>query len=139
MRPIDADELLDVICRDQCERKYKDCDYTCSEVAYVVNAPTLAKDIHVPNNGWISVKDGLPKEHPSIFAEMYGTEKWRSGMWRTESDRVLVTIKFPDNTRTVDKGRLQDGAWRTGVSPVLPQEVTHWAVWPEPAEEEEAP
>lgn len=89
-------------------------------------------------NRWVSVKDGLPKEHPSIFAKMYGTEKWTSGMWRTESDRVLVTIKFPDNTRTVDKGKLQDGAWRTGVSPVLPQEVTHWAVWPEPAEEEEA-
>lgn len=44
----------------------------------------------------------------------------------------LVTIQFPDGTRTVDKGKLQDGIWRTGVSPVLPQEVTHWALWPEP-------
>ena len=86
---------------------------------------------------WISVKDDMPKEHDSIFARYYGTEKWNSAMWRNESDRVLVAIRFPDGTRTVDKGRLQDGVWKTGVSPVLPQEVTHWAMWPEPPEEEE--
>lgn len=87
--------------------------------------------------GWISVKDHLPKEHPSIFAPFYGTDRWNSAMWRNESDRVLVTIRFPDGTRTVDKGKLQNGIWKTGVSPVLPQEVTHWAVWPEPPKEEE--
>ena len=86
--------------------------------------------------GWISVKSSLPKEHPSIFAPFYGTDRWNSAMWRNESDRVLVTIRFPDGTRTVDKGKLQDGIWKTGVSPVLPQEVTHWAVWPEPPKEE---
>lgn len=90
----------------------------------IYDAPTI--------DGWISVKDDMPKEHPSIFAPYYGTEKWNSAMWRNESDRVLVAIRFPDGTRTVDKGRLQDGVWKTGVSPVLPQEVTHWAMWPEP-------
>lgn len=85
--------------------------------------------------GWISVKDDMPKEHPSIFAPYYGTEKWNRAMWRNESDRVLVAIRFPDGTCTVDKGRLQDGVWKTGVSPVLPQEVTHWAMWPEPPKE----
>ena len=54
MRMIDADTLLDEICRDQCERKYNDCDGTCEIAAYVVNAPTVG--------GWISVKDDLPKE-----------------------------------------------------------------------------
>ena len=86
---------------------------------------------------WISVKDRLPEEHPSIFDKLYGTDKWSSAMWRTESNRVLVAIRFPDGTRTVDKGKLQEGTWRTGVSPVLPQEVTHWMLWPEPPEEEE--
>ena len=86
---------------------------------------------------WISVKDGPPKEHPSLFAKYYGTEKWNNAMWRTESDRVLVTILFPDGTRTVDKGKLQDGEWRTGVSPTLQQKVTHWALWPEPPKEGE--
>jgi hypothetical protein len=95
----------------------------------IIEAPTVV-------DSWISVKDHLPKEHPSIFAPFYGTDRWKSAMWRNESDRVLVTIRFPDGTRTVDKGKLQDGIWKTGVSPVLPQEVTHWAVWPEPSKED---
>ena len=60
MRPIDADELLDEICRDQCERKYKDCDGTCEIAAYVVNAPTVATNTNVLGK-WISVKDRLPE------------------------------------------------------------------------------
>lgn len=84
---------------------------------------------------WVPVKKRLPDEHPSIFAPWYGTAKWNEAMWRTESDRVLVAIKFSDGTRTVDKGKLQEGKWRTGVSPVIPQEVTHWALWPEPPKE----
>lgn len=128
MRLIDADVLIDEICCDQCERKYKDCDSTCEIAAYVVNMPTIG--------GWISVKDGLPEEHDSMFAQLYGTSKWNSAMWRTESDRVLVAILFPDGTRTVDKGKLQDGEWRTGVARVLPQKVTHWALWPEPPKDE---
>lgn len=91
----------------------------------------------INNGGWTSVKDDLPKEHPSMFYELYGTEKWNRFMWRTESDRVLVAIKFPDGTRTVDKGKLQDGVWRTGVSPALLYEVTHWALWPESPKENE--
>jgi len=41
MRPIDADELLDEICREQCERKFTDCDGMCEMAAVVVNAPTV--------------------------------------------------------------------------------------------------
>lgn len=99
-----------------------------SEVEKLIeNAPTIG--------GWTSVKDGLPKEHPSFFAKYYGTEKWSKGMWRNESDRVLVTIMLPGGTCTVDQGKLQDGIWKTGVSPALPHVVTHWAMWPEPAKE----
>jgi len=103
--------------------------------AFDMAIEALAKDNNVPTK-WVGVKDDLPKEHPSMFAAFYGTDKWNRAMWRTESDRVLVTIQFPDGTRTVDKGKLQDGEWRTGVSPALRQEVTHWAVWPEPPKEE---
>ena len=103
--------------------------YDRGQVMECINAAETADQ-------WISVKERLPEEHPSMFYKLYGTEKWSGAMWRTESDRVLVTIKFPDGTRTVDKGKLQDGAWRTGVSPVIPQEVTHWALWPEPPKEE---
>lgn len=41
MRLIDADGLVREICREECERAYEDCDYTCSMVAPVVNAPTI--------------------------------------------------------------------------------------------------
>ena len=41
MRLIDADLLIAEICQDECERKYCDCDYTCSSIASVVNAPTV--------------------------------------------------------------------------------------------------
>lgn len=96
----------------------------------------FGKNNNVPVK-WVSVKKKLPDEHPSIFAPWYGTAKWNEAMWRTESERVLVAIKFSDGTRTVDKGKLQEGKWRTGVSPVISQEVTHWALWPEPPEEGE--
>ena len=129
MRLIDADTKITALLYDEEHEETNSVEMT---IADFLDSHT--EEGCPQNGGWISVKDGLPKEHPSMFAKLYGTEKWRSGLWRTESDRVLVTIKFPDNTRTVDKGRLQDGTWRTGVSPVLPQEVTHWAVWPEPAE-----
>lgn len=106
------------------------------DAGFDVEVMTFAKDNHALVK-WVSVNKKLPDEHPSIFAPWYGTAKWNEAMWRTESDRVLVAIKFSDGTRTVDKGKLQEGKWRTGVSPVISQEVTHWALWPEPPEEGE--
>ena len=132
MRLIDFDALVDVLMtytwRDEDERLIDDADEKREYIKqWLPDLPTVG--------GWISVKDRIPEEHPSMFASFYGSEKWNNAMWRNESDRVLVTILFPDGTRTVDKGKLQDGKWKTGVSPVLPQEVTHWAVWPEPPKE----
>lgn len=149
-RLIDADALIaettKLRCTD-CKRRKGMKNGKLKFVYAIGEAPCRACDVAdmidaleeaptVPD-GWISVKDDLPKEHPSMFAALYGTDKWNRAMWRTESDRVLVTIQFPDGTRTVDKGKLQDGTWKTGVSPVLPQVVTHWAMWPEPPKEEE--
>ena len=59
MRLIDADELLDEICREQCERKFADCDGMCEMAAVVVNAPTVG--------GWISVKDRLPEKNVPVL------------------------------------------------------------------------
>ena len=121
MRLIDADALkLDL-------SRFYDGEVTAKQL--IDEQPTV--------DGWISVKDGMPKEHPSFFARYYGTKMWDRAMWRNESDRVFVAIRFPDGTRTVDKGILQDGVWKTGVSPVLPHEVTHWAMWPEPPKDGE--
>jgi hypothetical protein len=60
---------------------------------------------------WIPVSERLPKEHDSIFAKLYGTDKWNNELWRTVSDRVLVTIKYDDGTRIVKESHTRDGEW----------------------------
>lgn len=135
MRLIDGDALVETMKADEPEVWLMYDAYSLGLHDQYLHDLTVVEAASTVN-GWISVKDGLPEEHDSMFAQFYGTNRWNGAMWRTESDRVLVAILFPDGTRTVDKGKLQDGEWRTGVARVLPQKVTHWAVWPEPPKEE---
>ena len=60
---------------------------------------------------WIPVSERLPEEHDSIFADLYGTDKWDSKLWRTVSNRVVVTIKYDDGTRIVKESHTYDGKW----------------------------
>lgn len=60
---------------------------------------------------WIPVSEMLPREHDSIFAKWYGTDKWNSNLWRTVSNRVLVTVKYDDGTRIVKESHTRDGEW----------------------------
>lgn len=60
---------------------------------------------------WIPVSERLPKEHDSIFAKLYGTDKWNSKLWRAVSNRVLVTVKYDDGTRIVKESHTRDGEW----------------------------
>lgn len=60
---------------------------------------------------WIPVSERLPEEHDSIFAKLYGTDKWDSRLHRTVSNRVLVTIKYDDGTRIVKESHIRDGEW----------------------------
>lgn len=60
---------------------------------------------------WIPVSEMLPREHDSIFAKRYGTDKWNSNLWRTVSNRVLVTVKYDDGTRIVKESHTRDGEW----------------------------
>lgn len=87
--------------------------------------------------GWISVKDDMPKEHPSIFAPWYGGSQWKKAMWRKESDSVLLAYKTPDTGAYVIKeGRTHDGKFYSG-NIVLDNncEVTHWMEMPKPPKE----
>lgn len=61
---------------------------------------------------WIPVTERMPEEHDSIFAKLYGTDKWDSKLHRTVSNRVLVTIKYDDGTRIVKESHTYDGKWR---------------------------
>lgn len=60
---------------------------------------------------WIPVTERLPEEHDSIFADLYGTDKWDSKLWRAVSNRVIVTIKYDDGTRIVKESYTYDGKW----------------------------
>jgi len=84
------------------------------------------------NAGWISVKDGTPDEHDSIFAKHPHMSKY---MWAKESDDVIVYVRFPDGSGRSTEGRLRDGKWYTKISPSLEPVVTHWMPLPEPPEE----
>ena len=60
---------------------------------------------------WVPVSERLPEEHDSIFADLYGTDKWDSKLWRKVSNRVVVTIKYDDGTRIVKESHTYDGKW----------------------------
>lgn len=74
----------------------------------------------------------MPEQHESIFAKWFGTEKWTPGMFRTCSDRMLVTVQHTDGTRAVYVGTVLDGHWK--VKDILLQEygVIAWMPFPEP-------
>lgn len=60
---------------------------------------------------WIPISERLPEEHDSVFAKLYGTDKWRSELWRTTSNRVIATIKYNDGTVIVKEAFTHDGEW----------------------------
>lgn len=81
---------------------------------------------------WISVEDSLPPEHDTIFARLYGTDKWRRGMFRKMSDDVRVVKVYRDGTKRVHHDHTVDGVWdseRKG--PDVYGHVTHWMSNPE--------
>ena len=85
---------------------------------------------------WIPVSERLPEEHDSVFAELYGTNKWDSGLWRTTSDRVFVTIKYDDGIKIVKNSCLRDGEWRDEKLNNRCK-VIAWMPLPEPYKEKE--
>lgn len=58
---------------------------------------------------WIPVSERLPEEYDSVFAELYGTDKWDDTLWRTRSKRVLVTIEHESGIRSVTESYITDG------------------------------
>lgn len=87
---------------------------------------------------WIPVSEKMPEEHDSIFARLYGTDKWNDAFWRTESKEVLVTIEYEDGTRTVKSSHTTDGKWRIEKKTTLSKfKVIAWMPYPEPYKEKE--
>ena len=85
---------------------------------------------------WIPVSEKLPEEHDSIFAKLYGTDKWTSALWRTTSNRVIATIKYNDGTVIVKEAFTHDGEW-TVEKRNTNCKVIAWIPFPEPYKENE--
>lgn len=87
---------------------------------------------------WIPVSEKLPDEHDSIFARLYGTDKWDDALWRTKSKEVLVTIEYEDGVRTVKSSHTTDGKWVVEKRAELSKcNVVAWKPFPEPYKEKE--
>lgn len=85
---------------------------------------------------WIPVSEKLPEEHDSIFAKLYGTDKWDSRLHRTVSNRVLVTVKRDDGTRFVKESHTRDGEW-ADEKKCINCKVVAWMPLSEPYKEKE--
>ena len=82
-----------------------------------------------PPNEWVSVEEGMPKEHDSIFKKLMGPDKWGPGMFERLSDDVIVAVKFADGTRRSGFARTKDGIW-AGLPSIGCPVVTHWMPLP---------
>lgn len=85
---------------------------------------------------WIPVSERLPEEHDSIFAKLYGTDKWDSKLHRTVSNRVLVTVQRDDDTRFVKESHTCDGEW-ADEKKCINYKVIAWMELPEAYKENE--
>lgn len=85
---------------------------------------------------WIPVSKKLPDEHDSIFAKLYGTDKWNNALWRTQSKEVLATIAYENGARTVKSSHTTDGKWWIEKETTLSKfKVIAWMPMPEPYKE----
>lgn len=85
---------------------------------------------------WIPVSEKLPEEHDSIFAKLYGTDKWDSKLHRTVSNRVLVTVQRDDGTRFVKESHTRDGEW-ADEKKCINCKVVAWSPLPNPYKEQD--
>lgn len=87
---------------------------------------------------WIPVSERLPEEYDSVFAKLYGTDKWDDTLWRTRSKRVLVTIEHESGIRSVTESYITDGKWALEKRATLSKyKVVAWMPLPNPYKEKE--
>ena len=128
------DTLLHLMCGEEREDGYKP---TMEEMS---NSMDLLKDL--ANKAelfeWIPVSERLPEEYDSVFAELYGTDKWDDTLWRTRSKRVLVTIEYEGSIRSVSLSYITDGEWALEKRDKLNKyKVVAWMPLPKPYKENE--
>lgn len=87
---------------------------------------------------WIPVSEMLPGEHDSVFADLYGTDKWDDTFWRTQSKMVLVTVEHECSIRVAALSYTTDGKWALEKRDTLNKyKVVAWMPLPDPYREKE--
>ena len=132
MRLIDADRL----CEDLLNR-WNIADTRKEELIRQVMADIVTPIVvsQPTVNQWIPVSERPPEERDSIFAKLYGTEKWRDAMFRKISDTVICTVQYRDGTRQTAPCHTIDGEWNQSMKGM--GKVLAWMPLPEPYKEEE--
>lgn len=118
---------------------YREFDLLPSENEIYGAMALLRKSVNKADSfEWIPASERLPREHDSIFAKLYGTDKWSNALWRTQSKEVLVTIEYEDGVRTVKSSHTTDGKWVLEKRAKLNKcKVVAWKPFPEPYKENE--
>lgn len=128
------DTLLHLMCGEEREDGYK------PNMEEMSKSMDLLKELidKVDSFEWIPVSERLSDEHDSIFAKLYGTDKWNDTLWRTKSKEVLVTIEYEDGTRIVKSSHTNDGKWSIEKGTTLSKfKVIAWMPLPKPYKEKE--
>lgn len=134
-------EVSDV--ESQIERDFKDFvtlvtgeRYESAATYAMAKAHWLGSENYRGGN-WISVKDRLPPERDTIFANLKGTKQWNPSMFMKSSDDVRVAVRFEDGTRMVTHDHTFDGKWYSEREKAAypKRTVTHWMENPELPEE----
>lgn len=126
---------------DELNRYYSDKKYIARSrtilSAICLDIKRTLQDLPAVNR-WIPCKERLPKEKDSIFARFYGTPKWNKSMFRKRSQKVLVTVVYPNGKRGVDVNHTTDGEWyKDPLSEAWDVKTVAWMPFPEPYKEEE--
>lgn len=81
-------------------------------------------------------KQGKPEEHETfLYKKHYGTDRWNDKMFKTISDRVLVTIEHGDKC-VVDIAYTVEGKWQNTILSLFKDaRVVAYADYPAPFSE----
>lgn len=128
------DTLLHLMCGEEIEDGYKPTMEEMSKSMYLLKELADKAD----SFEWIPVSERLPEEYDSVFAELYGTDKWDDTLWRTRSKSVLVTIEYEGSIRSVSLSYITDGEWALEKRDRLNKyKVVAWMPLPNPYKEKE--
>lgn len=137
------DDLL--IADDECRKtalskhSYEQAKYFQTAMFFTQRAKDIVGEIicrHI-NDGWIPVEERMPEEHPTMFAKLKGTPKWRDSMFEYSSARVNVTVEDEKGKTVTTHAHTIDGKWACDLLLFNKNyKIIAWQPFPEPYRKE---